>query len=374
MLGTELTRKDLKKLGLDGDVRDKLIVKFAHLTPTQNGKTNAYHYVLDDLLRSVVFRLVLIKNYQQLDHLDLTGQKFTVTADLKNVLKSYQYEDRYWYEQLSHNVDFTLDKLAADVQGIEEQLSKSEAKTDQMTHALSKFELIYGDLLKLIQESQSSITPAVVFNPDLDQNSFTHSAMQRYNQQLSWMLKDWNDLKIKVQDLRPVKKGLAALYNEIDANNSFKYQSRSYLEDRVFKYLQRIVDTDQFEKNYQQLVDKQFKLADLGLEKDPQLAAMFEDANKVDDQVMFNESDNDDLTPLSITDTDDNNSLLNSAESGVEMNLDDNSDEMAAKRSLPDLKKDQTDADLSSSFGKYHTGTSDALHFLHKKAGDSDHE
>lgn len=374
MLGIELTRKDLKKLGLDGDVRDKLIVKFAHLTPTQNGKTNAYHYVLDDLLRSVVFRLVLIKNYQQLDHLDLTGQKFTVTVDLKNVLKSYQYEDRYWFEQLSHNVDFTLDKLAADVQGIEEQLSKNEAKTDQMTHALSKFELIYGDLLKLIQESQSNITPAVVFNPDLDQNSFTHSAMQRYNQQLSWMLKDWNDLKIKVQDLRPVKKGLAALYNEIDANNSFKYQSRSYLEDRVFKYLQRIVDTNQFEKNYQQLVDKQFKLADLGLEKDPQLAAMFEDANKVDDQVMFNESDNDDLTSLSITDTDDNSSLLNSAESGTEMNLDDNSDEMAVKCSLPDLKKDQTDADLSSSFDKYHTGTSDALHFLHKKAGDSDHE
>ena len=56
-----------------------------------------YSYYLPDLVKSVIFRLGLIQNHAKLEKLPLT-------YDLKRQLKSYQYEDRFWLEQIHLNI------------------------------------------------------------------------------------------------------------------------------------------------------------------------------------------------------------------------------------------------------------------------------
>ena len=52
-----------------------------------------YSYYLPDLMKSFIFRLGLIQNHAKL-------KKLSLTDDLKRQLKRYQYEDRFWLEQI----------------------------------------------------------------------------------------------------------------------------------------------------------------------------------------------------------------------------------------------------------------------------------
>lgn len=86
-----LTRKDLKQLGITDYVRDSLIVKPNSVTIDKHHLGRSYHYLVSDLMRSVIFRMHLIVNGTTLgqDGLEM----------LKEVQKNfarYRYADRYW--------------------------------------------------------------------------------------------------------------------------------------------------------------------------------------------------------------------------------------------------------------------------------------
>lgn len=78
--------------------RDNLVIDFSHVKTKR--ESNRYCYYFPDLLKSVIFRLSLIKNYKKLSKLDFDGRKFELTDEIKRGLKRYKYEDRFWLEEI----------------------------------------------------------------------------------------------------------------------------------------------------------------------------------------------------------------------------------------------------------------------------------
>lgn len=286
---TKLTRKDLKKLGIVNDVRDQLVVKTAAVPVVKNSKTNAYEYELSALLRSVVFRLVFIKNYQQIEQLDLEDPQFELTAEMKQLMKAFRFEDRYWFNQIkalntSHVDHRDWEALAADLKEVRQALAQYKEQSSKLDAQLRNFKVLYADLIKLVNEANEDglKADAVQFNNQFDQNRFTHSLMAAYNQRLNWLFEDLGKFKQVAEDnddlsntdavlpsLATVEIGLTALDSAI-ANH--QADDRVGLTDgspriveRIAKYLQKVIDNDQFEEHYQKLVDSSFNLDDLYL-------------------------------------------------------------------------------------------------------------
>lgn len=286
---TKLTRKDLKKLGIVNDVRDQLVVKTAAVPVVKNSKTNAYEYELSALLRSVVFRLVFIKNYQQIEQLDLEDHQFKLTAEMKQLLKAFRFEDQYWFGQIKALNAPAVDQrdweaLAADLKEVRQALKQYKQQSSKLDSQLRNFKVLYADLIKLVNEANGNglKADAVQFNNQFDQNRFTHSLMAAYNRRLNWLFEDLGKFKQVAEDsddlsntdevlpsLATVEIGLTALDSAI-ANH--QTDDRVGLTDgspriveRITKYLQKVIDNDQFEEHYQKLVDPSFNLDDLYL-------------------------------------------------------------------------------------------------------------
>lgn len=286
---TKLTRKDLKKLGIVNDVRDQLVVKTAAVPVTKNNKTNAYEYELSDLLRSVVFRLVFIKNYQQIEQLDLEEHPFKLTVEMKQLLKAFRFEDRYWFGQIKALNAPVVDQrdweaLAADLKEVRQALGQYKEQSSKLGSQLSNFKVWYADLIKLVNDANEDglKTDAVQFNSQFDQNRFTHSLMDSYNRRLNWLFEDLGKFNLTDEDsddlsntdkvlpsLNSVEIGLDALEKIIadhQADNGFGLvEGSSKIVERIAKYLQKVIDNDQFEEHYQQLVDPSFNLDELYL-------------------------------------------------------------------------------------------------------------
>lgn len=286
---TKLTRKDLKKLGIVNDVRDRLVVKTAAVPVIKNDKTNAYEYELNDLLRSVVFRLVFIKNYQQLEQLDLEDHQFKLTTEMKQLLKAFQFEDQYWFNQIkalnAPDIDHRdWEALTAYLEEVQQAVYQYKQQSSKLGSQLSDFKILYDDLIKLVNDANEDglKTDAVQFNSQFDQNRFTHSLMTAYNQRLNWLFKDLGKFEQVDEDsddlsntdevlpsLNSVEAGLVVLGNAIakhQVNNEFCLaQGSSKIVERITKYLQKVIDSDQFEEHYQKLVDVSFNLDDLYL-------------------------------------------------------------------------------------------------------------
>lgn len=285
---TKLTRKDLKKLGIVNDVRDQLVVKTAAVPVTKNNKTNAYGYELSDLLRSVVFRLVFIKNYQQIEQLDLEEHPFKLTVEMKQLLKAFRFEDRYWFGQIKALNAPVVDQrdweaLAADLKEVRQALAQYKEQSAKLGSQLSNFKVLYADLIKLVNEANEDglKVDAVQFNNQFDQNRFTHSLMVAYNRRLNWLFEDLGKFKQVDEDsddlsntdevlpsLATVEVGLTALDSAIanhQADDVFGLKGSPRIVERIAKYLQKVIDNDQFEEHYQQLVDPSFNLDDLYL-------------------------------------------------------------------------------------------------------------
>ena len=286
---TKLTRKDLKKLGIVNDVRDQLVVKTAAVPVTKNNKTNAYEYELSDLLRSVVFRLVFIKNYQQIEQLDLEEHPFKLTVEMKQLLKAFRFEDQYWFSQIKALNAPVVDQrdweaLAADLKEVRQALGQYKEQSSKLGSQLSNFKVWYADLIKLVNDANEDglKTDAVQFNSQFDQNRFTHSLMDSYNRRLNWLFEDLGKFNLTDEDsddlsntdkvlpsLNSVEIGLDALEKIIadhQADNGFGLvEGSSKIVERIAKYLQKVIDNDQFEEHYQQLVDPSFNLDELYL-------------------------------------------------------------------------------------------------------------
>lgn len=286
---TKLTRKDLKKLGIVNDVRDQLVVKTAAVPVVKNSKTNAYEYELSALLRSVVFRLVFIKNYQQIEQLDLEDHQFKLTAEMKQLLKAFRFEDQYWFGQIKAlNAPAAAQRdweaLAADLKEVRQALKQYKQQSSKLDSQLRNFKVLYADLIKLVNEANEDglKVDAVQFNNQFDQNRFTHSLMAAYNQRLNWLFEDLGKFKQVDEDsddlsntdevlpsLATVEIGLTAVDSAITNHQA---DDRVGLTDgspriveRITKYLQKVIDNDQFEEHYQKLVDPSFNLDDLYL-------------------------------------------------------------------------------------------------------------
>ena len=286
---TKLTRKDLKKLGIVNDVRDQLVVKTVAVPVTKNNKTNACEYELSDLLRSVVFRLVFIKNYQQIEQLDLEDHQFKLTAEMKQLLKAFRFEDRYWFGQIKALNAPVVDQrdweaLAADLKEVRQALGQYKEQSSKLGSQLSNFKVWYADLIKLVNDANEDglKTDAVQFNSQFDQNRFTHSLMDSYNRRLNWLFEDLGKFNLTDEDsddlsntdkvlpsLNSVEIGLDALEKIIadhQADNGFGLvEGSSKIVERIAKYLQKVIDNDQFEEHYQKLVDSSFNLDELYL-------------------------------------------------------------------------------------------------------------
>lgn len=285
---TKLTRKDLKKLGIVNDVRDQLVVKTSAVPVTKNNKTNAYEYELSDLLRSVVFRLVFIKNYQQIEQLDLEDHQFKLTAEMKQLLKAFRFEDQYWFGQIKAFNAPVVDRrdweaLAADLKEVRQALGQYKAQSAKLDKQLRNFKVLYADLIKLVNEANEDglKTDAVQFNNQFDQNRFTHSLMAAYNRRLNWLFEDLGKFKQVDEDsddlsntdevlpsLATVEIGLTALDKVIaehQAGDGFGLAESPRIVERITKYLQKVIDNDQFEEHYQKLVDSSFNLDELYL-------------------------------------------------------------------------------------------------------------
>ena len=285
---TKLTRKDLKKLGIVNDVRDQLVVKTVAVPVTKNNKTNAYEYELSDLLRSVVFRLVFIKNYQQIEQLDLEDHQFKLTAERKQLLKAFRFEDRYWFGQIKALNAPVVDQrdweaLAADLKEVRQALAQYKEQSAKLDKQLRNFKVLYADLIKLVNEANEDglKVDAVQFNNQFDQNRFTHSLMAAYNRRLNWLFEDLGKFKQVDEDsddlsntdevlpsLATVEIGLTALDRVIaehQADDGFGLAESLRIVERITKYLQKVIDNDQFEEHYQQLVDPSFNLDELYL-------------------------------------------------------------------------------------------------------------
>lgn len=285
---TKLTRKDLKKLGIVNDVRDQLVVKTSAVPVTKNNKTNAYEYELSDLLRSVVFRLVFIKNYQQIEQLDLEDHQFKLTAEMKQLLKAFRFEDQYWFGQIKALNAPVVDRrdweaLAADLKEVRQALGQYKAQSAKLDKQLRNFKVLYADLIKLVNEANEDglKADAVQFNNQFDQNRFTHSLMAAYNRRLNWLFEDLGKFKQVDEDsddlsntgevlpsLATVEIGLTALDKVIaehQADDRLGLARSPRIVERITKYLQKVIDNDQFEEHYQQLVDSSFNLDELYL-------------------------------------------------------------------------------------------------------------
>lgn len=285
---TKLTRKDLKKLGIVNDVRDQLVVKTSAVPVTKNNKTNAYEYELSDLLRSVVFRLVFIKNYQQIEQLDLEDHQFKLTAEMKQLLKAFRFEDQYWFGQIKALNAPVVDRrdweaLAADLKEVRQALGQYKAQSAKLDKQLRNFKVLYADLIKLVNEANEDglKADAVQFNNQFDQNRFTHSLMAAYNRRLNWLFEDLGKFKQVDEDsddlsntdevlpsLATVEIGLTALDKVIaehQADDRLGLARSPRIVERITKYLQKVIDNDQFEEHYQQLVDPSFNLDELYL-------------------------------------------------------------------------------------------------------------
>lgn len=285
---TKLTRKDLKKLGIVNDVRDQLVVKTAAVPVVKNSKTNAYEYELSALLRSVVFRLVFIKNYQQIEQLDLEKHPFKLTVEMKQLLKAFRFEDRYWFEQIKALNAPAVDQrdweaLAADLKEVRQALDQYKKQSAKLGSQLSNFKVLYADLIKLVNEANGNglKADAVQFNNQFDQNRFTHSLMAAYNRRLNWLFEDLGKFKQVAEDnddlsntdevlpsLATVEIGLTALDSAIanhQTDDMFGLKGSPRIIERIAKYLQKVIDNDQFEEHYQKLVDPSFNLDDLYL-------------------------------------------------------------------------------------------------------------
>lgn len=285
---TKLTRKDLKKLGIVNDVRDQLVVKTAAVPVAKNSKTNAYEYELSALLRSVVFRLVFIKNYQQIEQLDLEDHQFKLTAEMKQLLKSFRFEDQYWFGQIKALNAPAVDQrdweaLAADLKEVRQALKQYKQQSSKLDSQLRNFKVLYADLIKLVNEANEDglKADAVQFNNQFDQNRFTHSLMAAYNRRLNWLFEDLGKFNLADEDsndlsdtdavlpsLATVEIGLTALDSAIashQADDVFNLTGSPRIVERITKYLQKVIDNDQFEEHYQKLVDPSFNLDDLYL-------------------------------------------------------------------------------------------------------------
>lgn len=317
---TKLTRKDLKKLGIVNDVRDQLVVKTAAVPVVKNSKTNAYEYELSDLLRSVVFRLVFIKNYQQIEQLDLEDHQFKLTAEMKQLLKAFRFEDQYWFEQIKALNAPAVDHrdwaaLAADLKEVRQALDQYKKQSAKLGSQLSNFKVLYADLIKLVNEANEDglKADAVQFNNQFDQNRFTHSLMAAYNRRLNWLFEDLGKFKQVDEDsddlsntdevlpsLATVEIGLTALDSAIanhQTDDIFGLKGSPRIVERIAKYLQKVIDNDQFEEHYQKLVDSGFNLDELylGSIDNDQLSHLIDGDTKAfealladDDQVVTN--------------------------------------------------------------------------------------
>lgn len=285
---TKLTRKDLKKLGIVNDVRDQLVVKTAAVPVVKNSKTNAYEYELSALLRSVVFRLVFIKNYQQIEQLDLEDHQFKLTAEVKQLLKAFRFEDQYWFGQIKALNAPAVDQrdweaLSADLKEVRQALKQYKQQSSKLDSQLSNFKVLYADLIKLVNEANENglKADAVQFNNQFDQNRFTHSLMAAYNRRLNWLFEDLGKFKQVDEDsddlsntdevlpsLATVEIGLTALDSAIanhQTDDIFGLKGSPRIVERIAKYLQKVIDNDQFEEHYQKLVDSGFNLDELYL-------------------------------------------------------------------------------------------------------------
>lgn len=90
-----LTRKDLKRLGITDYVRDSLIVKPNSVTIDKHHLGRSYHYLVSDLMQSVIFRMHLIVNGKTLGQDGLEMLK-----EVQENFVRYQYADRYWFLML----------------------------------------------------------------------------------------------------------------------------------------------------------------------------------------------------------------------------------------------------------------------------------
>lgn len=86
-----LTRKDLKQLGITDYVRDSLIVKPNSVTIDKHHLGRSYHYLVSDLMQSVIFRMHLIVNGKALGQDGLEMLK-----EVQENFVRYRYADRYW--------------------------------------------------------------------------------------------------------------------------------------------------------------------------------------------------------------------------------------------------------------------------------------
>lgn len=309
---TKLTRKDLKKLGIVNDVRDQLVVKTAAVPVVKNSKTNAYEYELSALLRSVVFRLVFIKNYQQIEQLDLEDHQFKLTAEVKQLLKAFRFEDQYWFGQIKALNAPAVDQrdweaLAADLKEVRQALVQYKEQSSRLGSQLSNFKVWYADLIKLVNDANEDglKTDAVQFNSQFDQNRFTHSLMDAYNRRLNWLFEDLGKFNLTDEDsddlsntdkvlpsLNSVEIGLDVLdkvINDHQVDNGFGLvEGSSKIGERITKYLKKVIDSDQFEEHYQKLVDSSFNLDDLylGSAGDAGLRKLFDDGAKTIDELL----------------------------------------------------------------------------------------
>lgn len=254
-----LTRKDLRSLGVNDNFRDELVIDFNNVKTKK--ESGVYSYYLPDLMKSVIFRLGLIQNHAKLEKLPLTD-------DLKRQLKSYQYEDRFWLEQIhirsfqDRFVALQNEKLEKVLPSLKDFYGKYNGEGAAWNHFYQKHANLLNFIEKLSNEGQ-----VVAFDSKFDSNPFAHEALKDYNRQLGAMLYDLKDMAgfSKIFNKPTAMSDLEAM---IDKNSAF-YNYAGDLSDvelKIVKRLRLMLSKDlKFEKEYQKLIDKNFSLKNVGL-------------------------------------------------------------------------------------------------------------
>lgn len=254
-----LTRKDLRSLGVNDNFRDELVIDFNDVKTKK--ESGVYFYYLPDLMKSVIFRLGLIQNHAKL-------KKLPLTDDLKRQLKSYQYEDRFWLEQIhirsfqDRFVALQNDKLAKVLASLKDFYGKYNGEGAAWNHFYQKHANLLNFIEKLSNEGQ-----VVAFDSKFDSNPFAHEALKDYNRQLGAMLYDLKDMA-SFSKIFNKPAAMSDLETMIDKNSAF-YNYAGDLSDvelKIVKRLRLMLSKDlKFEKEYQKLVDKNFSLKNAGL-------------------------------------------------------------------------------------------------------------
>lgn len=264
-----LTRKDLQKLEITDVTRDDLVVNFNHVKIKKEG--NRYCYYFSDLLKSVIFRLSLIKNYKKLSKLDFDDNKFELTDEIKQELKGHKYEDRFWLEEihLRSFQDRFVERCNEKLSDALNAVSMIYDRCNKSAEKLDDFKFYHGDLLRDIKEiAKESDDFVITFNSKFNVSAFDKLALSNYNRNLKYMLNDLLSLLSPKVIGNSISAKIENLSSFININSAFNNYAGDLSQDerRIVKHLRGLLNKDrQFEKVYREIVNSEFSLKNVGL-------------------------------------------------------------------------------------------------------------